>query len=216
MHDIKRVFFSLIFISSFIFSINAQTTHIVETVGPTFSPADLTIEVGDTVEWRNTGQGFHNVVADDGSFTNGDPSSSNWTFQVQFDEVGDNPYFCSAHGAAGGIGMSGVVHVNSTTGVDDDSKLFDFRLEQNYPNPFNPTTTISFSVPQTSNVKLTIYDILGNEISHLVDETKTAGNYNVDWTANNIASGIYMLQLDAVGIENQKNFTQVKKMILMK
>lgn len=216
MTNTKKILFSIIFVSSFILSINAQTTHIVETSGNSFSPADLTVEVGDIVEWRNTSQGLHNVVADDGSFTSGSPSTSNWTFQFVFDEVGDNPYYCEIHGAAGGIGMSGVVHVNPVTGVEDDSKKYDYRLDQNYPNPFNPSTTISYAVSQTSKVKLTIFDILGNEVSRLVNDVKTAGEYNVNWTAQNLASGIYMLQLEAISLENNTNFINVKKMILMK
>lgn len=216
MCNVKNVILSIIFGASLILSINAQTIHIVETSGNSFSPADLTVEVGDTVEWRNTSQGLHNVVADDGSFNSGSASTSNWTFQVVFVAEGDDPYYCEIHGGAGGVGMSGEVHVNPVTGVENDSKKFDYRLSQNYPNPFNPTTEISYAVPQKSKVKLTIFDILGNEVSRLVNDVKTAGEHNVTWTAENLASGIYMLRLEATGLESNKNYVNVKKMILIK
>jgi plastocyanin len=85
-----------------------------------FTPARLVIHRGDTVTWRNTG-GFHNVVADDGSFHcaegcddtggNGDPSAALWTFTRSFTAAGDAPYHCVVHGGAGGRGMSGVIVV---------------------------------------------------------------------------------------------------------
>jgi len=89
-----------------------------------------------------------------------------------------------------------------------------FSLNQNYPNPFNPSTKIEFSIPQTAKVKLTVYDILGNEISTLVNEEKSAGIYSVSFDTTskklNLTSGIYCYTLNA------GNFIQTKKMILLK
>jgi len=92
-----------------------------------------------------------------------------------------------------------------------------FSLSQNYPNPFNPSTTIKFSIPSVtlsgvegSRVQLKIYDVLGNEIATLVNEYRPAGMYNVQFTMNNLASGIYFYKLQA------GSFFQTKKMILMK
>ena len=86
----------------------------------------------------------------------------------------------------------------------------DYQLSQNYPNPFNPTTTINFSIPEQSNVKITIYDVVGNQIAVLEDGVKSAGNYSVEWNASNNASGIYFYKLES------NNFVQVRKMVLMK
>ena len=81
----------------------------------TFTPSSLTITSGDTVTWSNAG-GFHNVAADDGSFRNGDASSSAWTFSRTFNSTSNKPttirYFCEVHGAPGGIGMAGSIVVN--------------------------------------------------------------------------------------------------------
>jgi len=85
-----------------------------------------------------------------------------------------------------------------------------YSLEQNYPNPFNPSTTIKFSVPEMSNVKLTIYNAIGQKVAELVNSTLEAGSYSFNWDASNVASGLYFYEL------NTNNFSSVKKMMLMK
>lgn len=85
-----------------------------------------------------------------------------------------------------------------------------YSLGQNYPNPFNPVTNIKFSIPQTGLVKLVVYDILGREVYTLVNETKTAGSYVVDFNASFLASGAYFYRLEA------GNFVETKKMLLIK
>ncbi|OQA67711.1 MAG: hypothetical protein BWY38_01270 [Ignavibacteria bacterium ADurb.Bin266] len=93
-----------------------------------------------------------------------------------------------------------------------------FSLEQNYPNPFNPTTKIKYSIPtvtlrqaQSDNwVTLKLYDVLGNEITTLVNERKPAGNYKVEFSGSDLPSGVYFYQLKA------GSFIQTKKMILLR
>jgi plastocyanin len=87
-------------------------THEVQVISFRYEPAELTIQPGDTVIWRNGG-GSHNVVADDESFDSGPLSSSNWTYTHQFDTPGDFRYFCEAHGGPGGAGMAGRVIVSA-------------------------------------------------------------------------------------------------------
>ena len=98
------------------------------------------------------------------------------------------------------------------TGVDNED--FDipqaFSLLQNYPNPFNPSTYISYNIPNSSLVTLKIYDILGKEIATLVNESKQAGSYNVQFDASNISSGVYFYSIQA------GDFFESRKMILMK
>lgn len=86
----------------------------------------------------------------------------------------------------------------------------DFRLFQNYPNPFNPSTTVKYAVPYASRVNITVYDITGRVVKTLVNEDKPAGTYSVQFNAENLASGMYLYRI-ACG-----NFTQVKKMVLLK
>ena len=85
-----------------------------------------------------------------------------------------------------------------------------YAISQNYPNPFNPSTKIKYSVPQSSNVVIKVFDILGNEIETLVNEEKPAGTYQVNWNANNLPSGVYYYQLEA------GTFIQTRKMLLLK
>lgn len=86
----------------------------------------------------------------------------------------------------------------------------DYVLYQNYPNPFNPVTNIKFSIPKAGFVKLAVYDMLGREVSVLVNEVKQAGQYTVDFKAVNLTSGIYFCRLTT------NEFTEVKKLVLMK
>lgn len=85
-----------------------------------------------------------------------------------------------------------------------------FTLEQNYPNPFNPTTAINFTMPQSGNVTLKVYNILGSEIATLVNGFQTAGKHTVNFNAGNLSSGIYFVKMNANG------FTSSKKMMLVK
>jgi hypothetical protein len=93
--------------------------------------------------------------------------------------------------------------------------LKEFSLAQNYPNPFNPTTTLSFSLAVDSKVSLKIFDVLGQEIMTLLNETKSAGKHNISFDASTLNSGVYFYRIDATGVDGQK-FTDAKKMILNK
>ena len=86
----------------------------------------------------------------------------------------------------------------------------EFILFQNFPNPFNPTTKIQFNIPEKSFVTLSVYDILGNLISTLISEYKPAGSYTVEFGGADIPSGLYIYKIIT------PNFTEAKKMILMK
>ena len=84
------------------------------------------------------------------------------------------------------------------------------RLLQNYPNPFNPTTTINYSIPKQSYVTIKIFNAFGGEVTTLINEYKPAGNYEVEFNAVSLASGIYFYQLKSL------DFIETKKMILLK
>ena len=100
--------------------------------------------------------------------------------------------------------------------VRTETQVVNFNLEQNYPNPFNPSTTIRFSIPERSRVRLSIYNLLGQQVAELANEEMGAGNFEKTWNAN-VASGLYFYRLEAVSVSNPgKRFVDVKKMILMK
>ena len=85
-----------------------------------------------------------------------------------------------------------------------------FELYQNYPNPFNPTTIIKYSIPKQSMVSLKVYNMLGEEVAELVNGEKSKGNYQVNFNAKGLSSGIYLYRIKA------GNFVQTKKMVLIK
>ena len=85
-----------------------------------------------------------------------------------------------------------------------------FELYQNYPNPFNPTTVIRYGIPKESNVKLVVYNILGEMVKTLVENKQKAGSYEVNFNASNLATGIYIYRIQA------GQFVETKKMVLMK
>ena len=102
---------------------------------------------------------------------------------------------------------SEIITVETNRGVSLPTK---FELEQNYPNPFNPSTRIEYSVPSSEFVSLKIYDILGNEVATLVNEQKSAGNYEVKFNASSLTTGMYIYKINA------GSFTKVRKMMLVK
>ncbi len=104
------------------------------------------------------------------------------------------------------IKLDGVTDVG-----DNESKLFEFKLNQNYPNPFNLSTTIQYSIPNSGRVVLKIYDVLGKEVHTLVEKFQVAGNYDIHFDAKDLPGGIYLYTLQ-IG----NNFTETKKMMFLK
>ena len=99
--------------------------------------------------------------------------------------------------------------------VEDNQVPATFQLSQNYPNPFNPSTTIEFTLPERSFVKLVIFNTLGQEIETLVSEEKGAGTHQIVWNAGEFPSGIYLYRLDARST-TFGSLTSEKKMLLVK
>jgi len=112
---------------------------------------------------------------------------------------------CASRGVA-------VLTVETSVTNQEETKSLpaDFMLNQNYPNPFNPSTTISFSIPTSGFASIKVYDILGNEISTLINDDLSAGSYEIDFKADGLTSGVYFYTLST------QNFTSTKKMILTK
>ncbi len=106
---------------------------------------------------------------------------------------------------------------SAVTSVSDNAPVFvsEYALQQNYPNPFNPTTTISFAIPERSNVKVIVYDMLGKEVATLLNEERASGAYNVVWNGLDdsgfqVSSGVYFYALET------QNFSQIRRMMLIK
>ena len=91
----------------------------------------------------------------------------------------------------------------------------EFSMLSAYPNPFNPVTNIGFEIPQESMVQVSVYDIQGQEVETLVNEITAPGMYNVNWNANDVASGVYFVHLTAAA-DGSTPITQIQKLMLIK
>jgi photosystem II stability/assembly factor-like uncharacterized protein len=109
-----------------------------------------------------------------------------------------------------GGGIYGFNYTPTAVEKDGSSIPKDYVLEPNYPNPFNPSTTISFSIPKSEFVTLKVFDLLGREVSTLLDERLDAGKYKLNFNGANLASGVYLFNL------RSPNFSKTNKMNLLK
>ena len=99
---------------------------------------------------------------------------------------------------------------DGATGVDEDAQEKTFSLSQNYPNPFNPSTQINYSIPESGNVRLIIYDLLGEEVKTIIDQFQNAGSYSIEFNAEELSSGVYFYRLSA------GQFSETKKLLLLR
>ncbi len=127
----------------------------------------------------------------------------------------DKDQYLILSGQINGLGTSGMVIMkykipDITNWVEDNEKPENFSLSQNYPNPFNPSTTINFTIPVLGNVTIKVYDVLGKEVTTLVDEELNSGTYQKQWNASGLSSGIYFYQL------RTNEFVKTNKMMVLK
>lgn len=156
--------------------------------------------------WAVGSSGIYKTI--DGGDNWADQTSGNWNglHSVYFTDINTGWV----------VGANGTILHTTNGGVSfvEEEQLGEipneFLLSQNWPNPFNPNTKIKYWVPQTSQVQIKVYDILGNEIETLVNEEKHAGTYELNWNAASLPSGVYFYKLQS------GQYTSVKKMILLK
>jgi len=104
------------------------------------------------------------------------------------------------------IGLSSAV----ATSRETSTEVLTFALQQNYPNPFNPSTTIRYSIAKASNVRLTVFNLIGQKVAVLINQPMNAGNYTAQFDASALSSGMYFYRLDA------GEFSETRKMLLVK
>ena len=106
--------------------------------------------------------------------------------------------------------------VTTAIAANEHQSVSSYALQQNYPNPFNPSTTISFALPFESKVNLAVYNVVGEVVKELVNETVSTGYRTVHFDASSLSSGVYFYALKAVSLDGKQNYKSVKKMILIK
>jgi plastocyanin len=209
--------FSMLFAIS---QLGYTKTYTIVNSGFTFSPNTLTVNVGDTVDFVL--DVIHNARQVDQATWNANGNTSNGGFDtpdgggiVVMSQPGTVYYVCKYHYT---MGMKGTITVNSATGISqvNGSLPSNYLLLQNYPNPFNPATTISYALPYESKISVKIYDVSEKQITELADNTESAGYHNLNFNADNLASGIYFYRIEAVSIDGTRKFDDTKKMILLK
>jgi len=169
-------------------------------IGGQFTSSGL-VNANGVIEWDITNNSF--ITLGDGlnSRANAIVSTGNDTyFGGPFSTAGDKPSYSFAR------------YNPSITGIvkENPNVIYSFELSQNYPNPFNPSTKINYSLPKEGNVKLVVFNSLGQKVAELVNGFQEAGEHNVEFNAINLASGIYFYSLQT------NNYAQTKKMILLK
>ncbi len=132
----------------------------------------------------------------------------------------------NAAGSSGVVTVTGKGGSSSTKGPRKPSETVaglpqEFALLQNYPNPFNPTTTITYDIIEPSHVRLSIFNVLGQEVAALVDGDVEAGSHSITWNSSNteglqLSSGIYIYRMHITSLVNGQEFNQIKRMMLIK
>lgn len=167
----------------------------------------------DTIVYKNTftiGSGFGTSVA----VSRAHGSSGVYAPAITGYYFNGSPGFAGAGVIYAGVGPSKVWFNGSDiiTGINNPSADIpgDFRLNQNYPNPFNPVTKIEFSVPRSSHVRISVFDVMGREVMTLVNERMAPGKYEANWDASAFSSGVYFYRMSAEG------FVETRKMMVVK
>lgn len=156
---------------------------------------------------------FYHQVVTISSGTYNFPTNAKLRFMCDASDNNDDVYIdeIEFRGSAGGALAKGGNTLSATGALPEK-----FALKQNYPNPFNPTTNIRFELPAEAQVKLTVYDMLGQEVAQLVNGVKPAGTHSVLFDGKSLVSGIYYYRLEVQSSAEAKKFVEVRKMALMK
>jgi len=194
-------------------------THTVNQDGLTFNPSEITIEVGDTVEWI-WNSGSHTVTSgtdlsdpEVGQLFDSPLNSTNTSVSFTFTQVGNQDYFCRPHL---NFGMTGSVNVIAISSVGDTPGQTAIRLLPNSPNPFNPSTLITFDLPSgPAEVNLRIFDLKGRLVRVLMEETVDTDRHTVRWDGRDdrghgAPSGVYIYRLAAGGKTQARTMTLAK------
>ncbi len=205
------------------YSNQAQATTIIPVELTSFSASvigrDVLINWSTATETNNKGFELQRKLDDEWQAL-GFIQGKGTTTEIQNYSFNDNFEYESFKGAISyrlkQLDYNGAYHYSHVINVDVDFTPKEYTLYQNYPNPFNPGTTIKYALPFDSNVKVRIYNLLGELVTELVNATQEVGYHNAVWNAGSMASGVYIYTIQAKSVDGQKDFKSVKKMMLVK
>ena len=196
------------------------TIHDISVLNNSLSPLGTIVMACDTVRWTWDGGINHTIAADLSSpkqWNSGTTSDPGFEFLLQFtsgDGLGPFPYQCLNH-----LGlMVDTIFVSVLTDINDELPQelpSSYSISQNYPNPFNLSTAIRYTLPARSQVTISIYNVMGQEVNTIVEGSKSAGSHIVFWDGTDkagkvVSSGVYFYRLIA------GNFVESKRMMLIK
>ena len=114
------------------------------------------------------------------------------------------------------VDLNGTFSYSNQLNVTVDFTPKEYTLYQNYPNPFNPSTKIKFALPFDSRVKISVYNILGELVDVVLDEVRSTGYHDIQWNGLSMSSGMYIYTIQAKSVDGKKDYSSVKKMMLIK
>ncbi|UCE19469.1 MAG: right-handed parallel beta-helix repeat-containing protein [Gemmatimonadota bacterium] len=178
-------------------------------------PDSVLLSPGDTVRFEATGLDQFHLNLDFMPVWSATGGTIDETGLYTAGEVG-GVYVVTATDATGVVQGYAHVEIQWGVGVEGDEEKSDhqipteFHLSQNYPNPFNPVTTIEYALPEAANVRIEIYNIMGQVVAVLIHSNQTAGFHSIQWNASGVTSGVYFYRLDT------GEFQSIKRMLLLK
>ena len=189
-------------------------------LGVTGQPRKTTLKWNPSVNATK----YHLQIASDSAFSSiaFDTTMTDTSKKLSAPLAATTKYYwhVSAIDTAGAGDYSETANFTTGTGIDAIDDLTGipkvFALFQNYPNPFNPSTTIRYDIPKNSNVKITIYDILGRVVVKLADGIQAAGKYSIQWNPSNLSSGVYFCRINAESQDGSSKFVSLKKLLYLK
>lgn len=156
----------------------------------------------------------YTISESDGSYSLENLTAGDYTLIVEsteYENTADNNAVTVNYGSNSITSKDLYLSPASTTGVGNQTTTpSTYSLMQNYPNPFNPKTNIRFTIPEKTQVKLEVYNLIGQKVTTLINSELNAGQYDIEFNGSELSSGIYLYRIHA------GNFTSVKKMLLLK
>jgi len=219
----------LLFIFTILFSTHTLCQIIIPTLPTQFklyqnSPEPFDISSGTSIPYDIARQSFIKIWIEDSNKSlvttlvpMENQAAGKYMVQLDAHNFSEGLYSCKMEADSQGTSIfrdSILMHCQKVTSVMEGNRksyLSEFQLHQNYPNPFNPSTKINYFVSQSSLVMLKVYDMLGKEISTLVNEEKPIGNYEVYFDGSNLSSGVYFYRMQAGSFIDTKKFVLIRE-----